>query len=45
MVKLISMFWPNTIDALAEEKGVVGGSKPLFFSGKVKSEEYLLGVS
>ena len=45
LVKLIMSFWPHTIDRLDDEKGIVDGSKPVFFGGKVKSEQYLLGVS
>ena len=33
VVELITRFWPNSIDNLQPEKGVVDGLKPLFFTG------------
>ncbi|KAJ3757218.1 hypothetical protein EV360DRAFT_46501, partial [Lentinula raphanica] len=33
VIKLITHFWQNSIDQLAPEKGVVVGTKPLFFIG------------
>ena len=33
VIELITEFWPNAIDILTREKGVVDGSKPVFFSG------------
>ena len=33
VIELITEFWPYAIDVLSREKGVVDGSKPVFFSG------------
>jgi hypothetical protein len=33
VIALITQFWPYAIDALSRERGVVDGSKPVFFSG------------
>ena len=33
VIELITEFWPYAIDVLMREKGVVDGSKPVFFSG------------
>ena len=33
VIELITEFWPYAIDILSREKGVVDGSKPVFFSG------------
>lgn len=33
VIELITEFWPYAIDVLTREKGVVNGSKPVFFSG------------
>lgn len=33
VIELITEFWPYAIDVLSREKGVVHGSKPVFFSG------------
>lgn len=33
VIELITHFWPYAIDALKPEKGVVDGTKPVFFSG------------
>ncbi|KAG1881873.1 hypothetical protein C8R48DRAFT_682497 [Suillus tomentosus] len=33
VIELITKFWPNTIDNLRPEKGVVDGLKPVFFTG------------
>ncbi|KIM48469.1 hypothetical protein M413DRAFT_440213 [Hebeloma cylindrosporum] len=33
VIALITEFWPYAIDALSRERGVVDGSKPVFFSG------------
>ena len=33
VVELITEFWPYAIDVLTRERGVVDGSKPVFFSG------------
>ncbi|KAL5518531.1 hypothetical protein ACEPAH_213 [Sanghuangporus vaninii] len=34
IIELITHFWPHSIDALQREKGVVDGSKPVFFTGR-----------
>lgn len=34
VVELISRFWPDSIDVLAEEKGMIDGVRPVFFVGK-----------
>ncbi|KAG2048327.1 hypothetical protein BDR06DRAFT_976091 [Suillus hirtellus] len=33
VIELITKFWPNTVDNLRPEKGVVDGLKPVFFTG------------
>ncbi|KAG0703072.1 hypothetical protein DFH29DRAFT_804090 [Suillus ampliporus] len=33
VIELITKFWPNAIDHLQPEKGVVDGIKPVFFTG------------
>jgi hypothetical protein len=33
VIELITEFWPYAIDVLTRERGVVDGSKPVFFSG------------
>ncbi|KAI5983593.1 hypothetical protein EDD15DRAFT_2487286 [Pisolithus albus] len=33
VIKLISHFWPNSIDYLQPEHGIVDGSKPVFLTG------------
>ena len=47
VVSLITMFWPNALDVLAPEHGVVDGIKPVFFSGwdadNVRYESFLFG--
>lgn len=49
VVALIMEFWPHAIDKLAEEKGIVDGLKPVFFSGwdkdTVRYEQFLFGES
>lgn len=49
VVQLITRFWPHAIDSLAEEKGLVDGGKPVFFSGwdqdTVQYEQFLFGAS
>ncbi|KAI0791850.1 hypothetical protein C8Q75DRAFT_57350 [Abortiporus biennis] len=49
VIKLITQFWPDAIDNMAEEKGVVDGVKPLFFHGwgqdTVRYEQFLFGAS
>ncbi|KAG8798430.1 hypothetical protein FRC17_007467, partial [Serendipita sp. 399] len=32
IVRLLVALWPDSIDALEQERGLVGGSKPIFFS-------------
>lgn len=49
VVQIITRFWPHAIDSMAEEKGVVDGLKPIFFSGwdqdTVQYEQFLFGAS
>lgn len=49
VVKLITEFWPHAIDILAEERGIIDGLKPVFFSGwdqdTVRYEQFLFGAS
>ncbi|KAF8895020.1 hypothetical protein CPB84DRAFT_1782432 [Gymnopilus junonius] len=49
VIELITEFWPYAIDILSKEKGVVDGSKPVFFSGwdsdTVRYEQFLFGES
>jgi hypothetical protein len=49
VIELITMFWPYSIDILAQEQGVVDGVKPMFFgtSGQdpASSEQFLFGGS
>ncbi|KAH8101589.1 hypothetical protein BXZ70DRAFT_104267, partial [Cristinia sonorae] len=49
VVALITEFWPHAIDVLAEERGVVDGLRPVFFSGwdrhTVRYEQFLFGAS
>ncbi|KAL4254519.1 hypothetical protein ABKN59_003247 [Abortiporus biennis] len=49
VVQLITKFWPHAIDILAEERGLVDGVKPVFFSGwdqdTVRYEQFLFGAS
>jgi hypothetical protein len=33
VIDLITKFWPYSIDALAREKGIVDGAKPIFLNG------------
>ncbi|KAL4069231.1 hypothetical protein J3A83DRAFT_4536273 [Scleroderma citrinum] len=33
VVDLITMFWPDTIDILQSEHGLIGGPRPVFFTG------------
>ncbi|KAG2048322.1 hypothetical protein BDR06DRAFT_962830, partial [Suillus hirtellus] len=48
VIELITKFWPNTIDTLRPEMGVVDGLKPVFFTGWDKStvhhEQFLFGT-
>ncbi|KAI6114348.1 P-loop containing nucleoside triphosphate hydrolase protein [Pisolithus sp. B1] len=49
VIELISRFWPNSIDPLQPERGIVNGLKPVFFSGWDKDiagyEQFLFGAS
>ena len=49
VIQLITKFWPNSIDHLPQEKGVVDGLKPVFFRGwdqdTVRYEQFLFGES
>ncbi|KAI6022543.1 hypothetical protein BKA83DRAFT_1216703 [Pisolithus microcarpus] len=49
VIELISHFWPNSIDSLLPEHGVVDGLKPIFFTGwdkdTVRYEQFLFGTS
>jgi hypothetical protein len=49
VIELITRFWPNTIDNLQPEKGVVDGLKPVFFTGwdndNVRYEQFLFGAT
>lgn len=47
IVQLITRFWPQTIDYLDEEKGLIDGLRPTFFSGgqheTPRFEQFLTG--
>ncbi|KIN94542.1 hypothetical protein M404DRAFT_380086 [Pisolithus tinctorius Marx 270] len=49
VIELISRFWPNSIDSLQPEHGIVDGLKPVFFTGWDKDtigyEQFLFGTS
>ncbi|TFK38654.1 hypothetical protein BDQ12DRAFT_96280 [Crucibulum laeve] len=49
VIDLITRFWPYSIDKLARERGIVDGSKPIFFSGwdgdSAGYEQFLFGGS
>ncbi|KAI0258666.1 hypothetical protein BC834DRAFT_835038 [Gloeopeniophorella convolvens] len=49
IIALITKFWPYAIDALPEEKGVVDGIKPVWFTGwdedNVRYESFLFGTA
>ncbi|KAI0292973.1 P-loop containing nucleoside triphosphate hydrolase protein [Multifurca ochricompacta] len=49
IIVLITKFWPYAIDILPEEKGIVDGIKPVFFSGwdqdNVRYESFLFGTA
>ena len=49
VIVLITKFWPYAIDILPEEKGIVNGIKPVFFSGwdqdNVRYESFLFGTA
>ena len=34
VIELITQFWPDSIDILAPEKGIVKGLKPIFLWGQ-----------
>ena len=42
-------FWPHAIDILGDERGIVDGIKPVFFTGwdlgTVRYEQFLFGAS
>lgn len=47
IVRLLTMLWPESIDVLEPEHGLVNGPKPVFFSGwtvdSVHYEQFLFG--
>jgi hypothetical protein len=49
VVEIITNLWPNSIDILAPEKGMVDGVKPLFFGGldedQAAFERFIFGAS
>lgn len=49
VVQLIMRFWPDAIDILQPEHGVIDGPKPVFFNGWDKDtmhyEQFLFGTS
>ncbi|KAG2160213.1 uncharacterized protein EDB93DRAFT_46990 [Suillus bovinus] len=48
VIELITKFWPNTIDHLQPEKGVVDGVKPVFFThldNDTHLKQFLVGES
>jgi hypothetical protein len=49
VIVLITKFWPYAIDILPEEKGIVDGIKPVFFTGwdqdNVRYESFLFGTA
>ncbi|KAF8838026.1 hypothetical protein BDN67DRAFT_972122 [Paxillus ammoniavirescens] len=49
VIELITRFWPNAIDVLQPEQGIVDGLKPVFFHGwdqdTVRYEQFLFGAS
>ncbi|KAI6046365.1 hypothetical protein EDC04DRAFT_2598161 [Pisolithus marmoratus] len=48
VIELISHFWPNSIDSLQPEHGIVDGLKPVFFTGRDKDtvhyEQFFFGA-
>lgn len=48
IVQLVLTFWPHAIDALDEDKGAIGGGKPIFFINQEQDscryEQYLFGT-
>lgn len=49
VIDIITKFWPDSIDKLDPEQGVVDGLKPVFFTGweedSVQLEQFLFGDS
>ncbi|KAF6765898.1 hypothetical protein DFP72DRAFT_865003 [Ephemerocybe angulata] len=49
VIALITEFWPYAIDNLSPERGIVGGAKPMFFTGwetdAVQYDQFLVGKS
>ena len=49
VIERITKFWPDAIDNLQPERGVVDGLKPVFFRGwdqaTVRYEQFLFGAS
>jgi hypothetical protein len=49
VVRVITEFWPYSIDAMEEETGIVDGLKPVVFSGwdedSLRYEQFLFGGS
>lgn len=47
IVRLIKHFWPQSIDSLRRERGLVSGDKPIFITGwddtNARYEQFLLG--
>jgi hypothetical protein len=47
VIQLLTTLWPDSIDALDQEQGLVDGPKPMFFSGwdrdLVHYEQFLFG--
>lgn len=47
VIELITKLWPYAIDILAQERGIVDGLKPVFFTGwnndTVRYEQFLFG--
>lgn len=47
LIQIITHFWPYAIDILGEEKGIIDGLKPVFFSGwdpdTLRYEQFLFG--
>ncbi|KAH7101434.1 hypothetical protein BKA62DRAFT_703810 [Auriculariales sp. MPI-PUGE-AT-0066] len=47
IITLITQFWPDTIDHLAAERGLVDGVKPVFFTGwdegNARYDQFLFG--
>jgi hypothetical protein len=49
IIVLVTKFWPYAIDILPEEKEIVDGIKPVFFTGwdqdNVRYESFLFGTA